>query len=106
MKRLFTNEQERQIVEDYLMDGASMLTVAIKWDCAEATVRDILDRNNQPRKPRKPGIAASSRDVRIFRDYLDDKTVGFLSGKYQLSPSRICTILNSFQPDRRRKSWN
>ena len=105
MKKLYTEEQEKQIVQDYRGPGATMLSVGDKWGCSESTVRDILSRQGEKTKSRKT-IANMSRDTRIFRDYLSGKTVGFLSGKYQLSPPRVCAILNDIQPDRRKLSWS
>lgn len=103
MKQLFTEEQQQEIISDYHKPDATMLSVGVKWLCGESTVRDILKRHNVKSKPKKRG-ACMSRDTRMFRDYLSGATVGFLAGKYQLSPQRVCVILDNAKPDRRKLS--
>ena len=107
-KRLFTDQQEKNICDQYEIEGKTAESLAIEYGCTSPTIANILKRNNiniRGTKGNKGKIKASEEQQKeIARKYLTYKNVDSLLKEYDIAYGTLLRYLKNqgIKPDHRR----
>ena len=102
-KNMFTEQQEKEIIELYLNNNYSLRMLGNEFNCSHEKIRNVLKKNNikmdktKKRKQQKEEAVVDEEEEKlrkkVVKYYNEEKTIKFIANKCNITRRRVKEIL-------------